>query len=468
MVRLHDIVEATGGIIGREGALEFSALSIDSRTIKEGELFIALKGDRYDGHDFVVNALERAAGAIVEKEKFKTPGHLMPGRTIVFVGNTLDALHAFARFLRRKFAGPVISIVGSNGKTTTKELIASILGVRARILKTAGNFNNHIGMPFSITRCDEETEIMVLEMGTSRPGDVDELCRIALPDTAVITNIGYEHIEGFGSLQTVRDSELEILPYVRRMIANADDAFLMEGILKTFRGEIVTFGIESGDAEVKARDIAFSESGTRFVLSRRDESIIIDSNLWGYFNIYNCLAAAATASALGFTLQEIKRGIECFKGFALRFEVKQHNGVLFLNDAYNANPSSMEASIRELVRIVQASGGKRAVAALGDMLELGEYAEAAHEKLGRWIAELPIAFFVGVGPLMSFVVNQSGGKGISAATPEAAGAELRGLLREGDVVLIKGSRGMKMEKALDVLLQGVPERISACPECGRQ
>jgi UDP-N-acetylmuramoyl-tripeptide--D-alanyl-D-alanine ligase len=204
MLSIRDIIKATGGSIVIEGNAEFTGVSIDSRTIKSGELFIALKGDRFDGHDFLIDALMSGGGAVVNNLQFMAQGLSTKDKTIVLVDNTLLALHNLARYMRKKFKGHVIGVVGSNGKTTTKELASSILGARLNILKTSGNLNNHIGMPLSITKMDKSTRIMVLEMGTNRPGDVDELCSIALPDIGVITNIGYEHLQGFGSLYKVR------------------------------------------------------------------------------------------------------------------------------------------------------------------------------------------------------------------------------------------------------------------------
>jgi UDP-N-acetylmuramoyl-tripeptide--D-alanyl-D-alanine ligase len=453
MLTVMDIIKATGGKAFFNTEAVFSGVSIDSRTIKEGELFIALKGDRFDGHDFVNDSLKAGNGAIVDL-KFNGQYLKFKDKAIILVDDTLTALHNLARYIRRGFKGTVIGVVGSNGKTTTKELISSILSAKSHVLKTAGNLNNHIGMPLSITRVGEDTDVMVLEMGTNRPGDINELCSIAKPDIGVITNIGYEHLEGFGSLNKVRDSELEILPYVKRVVLNADDVFLKEGVIQKFKGEIISFGIESANADVTAKDIVFSDRGTKFFLYADKDSILIESKLPGRFNIYNSLAAASTAYAMGFSLHEIKEGLESFEGVEMRFEIRQYEGIIFLNDVYNANPSSMEQSIKELTRCIQSNAGsrsRRAIAVLGDMLELGEYSITAHKKLGQWMSALPVNFLIGVGPLMVSAVSEFKGSGVCKDTPEDAAGELRKIVREGDVVLIKGSRGMKMEKVLQVL-----------------
>ncbi len=458
MLSIRDIIKATGGSIVVEGNTEFTGVSIDSRTIKSGELLIALKGDRFDGHDFLIDALKSGGGAVVNNLQFMAQGLPIEDRTIILVDNTLLALHNLARYMRRRFKGHVIGVVGSNGKTTTKEFISTILNTRLSVLKTSGNLNNHIGMPLSITMMDKNTRIMVLEMGTNKPGDVDELCSIALPDIGVITNIGYEHLQGFGSLYKVRDAELEIAPFVKKLAVNADDSFLMEGVSAKFKGEIITFAIENQDADLIARDIVFSDEGTGFLLCAGKECIDINLKIQGRFNVYNSLAGAAAAYAVGFNLHEIKRGLESFEGVNMRFEIKKNRGVTFLNDVYNANPSSMEESINELTRLVSSGKYKRAIAVLGDMLELGDYGVTEHKKLGQRLSDISVDTFIGVGPLMSFAVSEFRGNGIYADTSEDAGVKLSEIIDDGDIVLIKGSRGMRMERVM-AAIEGSKESV---------
>ncbi|MBF0507137.1 MAG: UDP-N-acetylmuramoyl-tripeptide--D-alanyl-D-alanine ligase [Nitrospirae bacterium] len=468
MLSARQILTETGGSIitgDKEGPctaaqfagdILFQDISIDSRTICQGELFLALKGDRFDGHDFIQDAIKTGAGAVVgsnwitpEKPKIS----LGADKCIIIVDNTLLALHAMARSIRKQFGGSVVGVIGSNGKTTTKELIASILGINLNVLKTAGNFNNHIGMPLSITKVGEDTRVMVLEMGTNRPGDIDELCSIGLPETGVITNIGQEHLEGFGSLEAVRDSELELLPYVKQLIVNADDAFLMEGVENRFEGRRICFGIEDRTAEVRAEEIELYDRGTRFTLCAGSGRVEIESGLSGHFNIYNSLAAAATAYSMGFAPDTIKKGLEAFGGVPMRLEILVRGDVTYINDAYNANPSSMEESVRELVRRAgQGPVRKRTIAVLGDMLELGACSSDAHIKLGKWLSGLAVDIFIGVGPFMSQALEAFQGKAIAANNAKAAGSELVKLVRHGDIVLIKGSRGMRMEDALRTAL----------------
>lgn len=451
-----DIIKAVGGTIFNDFSGSFSGVSIDSRTIKDGELFIALKGDNHDGHVFIKDALKKGRGAMVGRSWFESHSLEIDDKSYIIVEDTLKALQDLAAFIRNGFHGRVFAVVGSNGKTTTKELLSCILETRWDVLKTTGNYNNHIGMPLCICRLDAHKQVMLLEMGANIPNDINTLCRIARPDTAVITNIGYEHIEGFGSLETVRESELEILPYVRNIAVNADDQFLMDGIYSKFNGGAIKFGIQSPSVEVSASNIDFCEDYTGFHLNAGGSSVFIKSKLPGLFNVYNSLAAASAALTAGFDLEQIKYGIESFEGVRLRFELKRHNGVTFLNDVYNANPSSMEASIGEMSRFFKPSDStekkyERAIVVLGDMLELGDYAITAHQNLGSRLSELKVDIFIGVGNMMSHALSCFTGNGIPAETSEIAGEKLSAILREGDLVLIKGSRGMKMENVFAVL-----------------
>ncbi len=467
MLEIADILQATQGVLISEGPGQFSGVSIDSRTIKEGELFVAIKGDRFDGHDFVAASLRTCAGALVSRRWAEQGFVKIEGKAVIAVEDPLSALQDMARSIRSRFRGPVIAVVGSNGKTTTKELISSILGTQFNVLKTEGNLNNHVGMPLSMTKVTEKTEAMVLEMGTNRPGDVDLLCRIASPDIAVITNIGYEHIEGFGSIEAVRDAELEIIPYVTKVVLNGDDDFLTGGVSLKFKGPLITFGIENDECDVTARDITFTGGGSGFTVDISGDSISVDSRLSGRFNIYNSLAACAAAHAVGVEPDKIKEGLESFGGVGMRFEVRQLGGITYLYDVYNANPSSMKASINELSRI---SGSRektvngRIIAVLGDMLELGDFGIPAHEELGRALAELGVDFFIGAGPLMERAVSvfrMSGRSGIAKGSSEEAGVELAELAGEGDVVLIKGSRGMKMEKVMEIAEAAAGNSVAA-------
>jgi UDP-N-acetylmuramoyl-tripeptide--D-alanyl-D-alanine ligase len=438
-LQLDDILKATGGKVLCSHSEEFTGLSIDSRTISSGEIFLALKGPHFDGHDFLDGALRTGAGAIVEIP----PAGATAGKTIVQTESSLSAIQNIARHLRNKSGVPVVGITGTNGKTTTKELIASILGRKFSVLKTSGNLNNHIGLPLSIVNGTGNEEIMVLEMGSNVNGDIKLLCQIARPDFAVVTNVGPAHIEGFGSLDMVRKTDLEILEYAGAVCLNADDRFLMEGVGE-FKGRIITFGIRN-DADVTAGDIVLGDKGSHFTLrlpGRRESGIRL--GIPGTLNVYNALAAASVACMLGTDAAQIREGLGSFQGVPMRLEVLEHSGALVISDVYNANPASMEEAVRELLRLKK----ERTIAVLGDMLELGRYSGEAHRKLIDLLSGADIDILIAVGPEMVSASAGFAGTCYTADDSDGAASILAGILSEGDTILVKGSRGMRMERVL--------------------
>ena len=439
MISVEDIVKATGGAVLCGGQQTFTGLSIDSRNIGSGELFVALRGERFDGHDFVHDALRKGSGALVSAPPEGTGRE----KTVICVKDTLKALHDIARYRRSKKTVPVVSVTGTNGKTTTKELIASILTQNHRVLKTSGNFNNHIGLPLCVSNMEGDEEFMVLEMGSNARGDIKELCEIVRPDIAVVTNVGQAHLEGFGSIETVRDTDLEVLGYIKTVSLNADDRFLMEGI-NDFRGRVITYGMEN-KADVCAKDISLNEQGSRFLLTTPEKGEIeVRLRVSGRFNVLNALAAASIACELGISLEEVRTGLEVFTGVPMRLEIRTFSGALVINDVYNANPASMEVALRELIRLKK----QRTVAVLGDMLELGPYSEEAHRNLVKKVSDLRIDILIAVGPEMQKASAGFSGKAYQAASSVEARSLLLGTVKEGDTVLIKGSRGMRMEQVV--------------------
>lgn len=441
MLKVEDILLATGGKIISANSLLFTGVSIDSRTIKNGELFIALKGSKFNGHDFLQDSLIKGDGAIVSQ----SPITFIDGKTIISVRDTLKALQQLARFMRFKKDIPIIGITGSNGKTTTKEIVASVLSSNYKVLKNFGNLNNHIGLPLTLTRIQEDHEVAVLEMGASGPGDIKELCNIAMPDYGILTNITPSHLEGFKDMDTLRKTKLEILEYIKVVIVNADDTFLMDGIQSSgFRGKMVRYGIDN-QAEIYASNIRLEKNGSVFLLHIGSKSIEICSRISGKFNIYNLLAAASIGYLFNIDNENIKNALESFTGVPMRFEIREDRGLRIICDVYNANPASMEEAIKELVRLK----GGRAVAVLGDMLELGSYERDAHKRLVMWMSGLPIDIFIAVGPLMSSAASEFKQGAFKSQDSVEAGRILKDVLREGDTILIKGSRGMRMEKVLE-------------------
>jgi UDP-N-acetylmuramoyl-tripeptide--D-alanyl-D-alanine ligase len=437
----EDIVKATGGEILSRHSDVFKGISIDSRTIQEGELFIALKGSRFDGHDFLRKALETGSGAIVSIY----PDESLRGKTIIYVHDTLDALQKIARYIRSKRNISIVGITGSNGKTTTKELTALILGTRYRVLKNKGNLNNNIGLPLSLAGLHDADEIGVLEMGANAPGDIKELCEIAIPQYGVLTNISTAHLEGFKDIETVRRTKLELLDYTDVAVVNADDHFLMEGVQASgFKGWVVRYGIKKY-AEIRATHIRLLKKGSVFRLKTAENtSLEVHPQVSGMFNIYNILAAASIGYLFNIDLKDMKKAIDSFPGIPMRLEIKDMNGIKVISDVYNANPASMECALQELARISKG----RTIAVLGDMFELGAYEDEAHKKLVRLLQELSIDILIAVGARMVCAAQEFKGRTYEVKSSEAAGRLLREIYRKGDTVLIKGSRGMNMEKVI--------------------
>jgi UDP-N-acetylmuramoyl-tripeptide--D-alanyl-D-alanine ligase len=429
---------------------EITGVSIDSRTLQQGELFVALRGDRFDGHDFVPDAIGRGAwGALVERSASGALGGL---RNVIAVDDTLIALQEMARLHRGRFSLPVVAVTGSNGKTTTKEMLAAILRQRGPVLKNEGNLNNHIGVPLTLFRLREEHRAAVIEMGMSGLGEIAVLARLAQPDVGVITNIGPAHLQFLGSTDTVARAKGELLQGMRpggTAVLNADDRYF--GTLRAlFPGRTVSFGT-GGQADVRATGIEQQQDGTAMTVHAAGGTARVRLRTIGRHNVSNALAAAAAATVLGAPLDLVRSGLEEFRPVAMRSELRDVRGMRVLADCYNANPASVRAALETL----SALGGGRTVAVLGDMLELGEAADEAHREAGRAAAGMGIGALIAVGPLGRQIAEGARSAGMAADrvrvadTPSQAAVLLRGIARTGDTVLIKGSRGMKMETVLE-------------------
>lgn len=457
-ITLKEIIKATGGKLLSESSGTFNGVSIDSRTIEADEIFFAIKGEKFDGHDFLDNALSKAGGAVVHSK----PGTFPEDKVIICVNDTLRSLQDLAHFLRVKQNIPVIAVTGSNGKTTTKEMIHTILSQKFKTLKNEGNLNNHIGLPLSLLKMETDDEMVVLEMGMNASGEIRRLCEVAAPSHGVITNVGSAHIGKLGSRDAVRSAKLEILQGLNVVVINADDNYLIKGVeeAENFKGQIITFGVKN-DSHVMAKDIRTTDKGSSFLLDLKDkESIRINLSVHALFNIYNALAAAAVCLSLGMKIEEIKAALEAYKTFTMRFEVVKKNGLTLINDSYNANPSSMEESLREALRL---GGEGRIVAVLGDMSELDEFSEVEHRTIGRMVSEMGMDVFIGVGKMMNSAAEESMKTRGQKPVPEIitftntneANREIMNILKPQDTVLIKGSRKMSMEKIVRRIIDAV-------------
>ena len=445
----------SGEILGRVERMEIKGVSIDSRTIKEGELFVAIKGDRFDGHDFVPEAIKRGAwGAIVERSALESKYASLGGlKNIIAVEDTLHSLQEMSAAHRKKFSLPLVGITGSNGKTTTKEMLACILRQKGPVLKNEGNLNNHIGVPLTLMGLNAGHKTAVVEMGMSGPGEIKMLTRLVMPTVGVITNIGPAHLEFLGSMDMVVQAKGELLENMEPnsiVVLNADDRYF-EALKTKFNGSMITFGIDN-PADVTAVDIRQEKNITDFNIRSGDSAVRVRLQAVGRHNVYNALAAAAAALAVGMPLESVKYGLEDFSPIAMRSELKQIKGRLVLEDCYNANPRSMEAALDTLVSLRQ--GGK-IIAVLGDMLELGEASGDAHRAIGAAAARLGVDLLITVGPLSKLIGDGAREAGmprervVGARSNADAAAILRERSQNGDVILIKGSRAVKMEKILE-------------------
>ena len=450
----EEITRATGGrLIAGAPDTVFEKVGTDSRKVERGALFIPLKGEKFDGHRFIRQAEEGGAGGIL-KEKGAPE---MPAGLCIEVRDTLRALQDLAAFARKNFGGRVIAITGSNGKTTTKEMLASILEQKFRLLKTEGNLNNHIGLPLTILKLTPEHQILQLEMGINHPGELTRLCEIARPELGVITNIGETHLEGLGGLEGVARAKGELLDFLEKgtAVLNRDSPFF-GSLAGRQKGRMVSFGF-SEKADVRGVGFRVEAGVSAMEIRTGDSRFQVRLSVQGAHNGANALAAAAAALSLGVAPGEVAAGLASFTPVPLRSELRTlPNGLKILVDAYNANPSSMEAALTTLAGMGREEG-RETVAVLGAMLELGPDSPALHRKIGKSAAGLKIGTILLYGPEAEEVRRGAMDAGMAGSAARVCGShrEIAGEIRKfpgaATMVLIKGSRGMKMEQVLEYL-----------------
>ena len=447
--RIAEFVSATGEFDHKAIA---QAYSIDSRTIRPGQLFFAVKGERMDGHDFVHQAMEKGAiAAVVRKDQFAR----YPVKTgLLGVDDTLVALQTLATAVRRLWAKPLIGITGSTGKTTTKEAIAHVLAARFRLLKSEGNFNNHFGLPLMLLKLEPEHDTAVIEMGMSHPGEIAALAKIALPEIGVVTNVAPVHLQFFTSVAEIARAKYELiqsLPATGTAVLNADDEYVSQ-FGRDFHGKVITYGIRV-PSDVRAENIEpRGPSGSVFdvVVGACREKVTLP--LVGAHNIYNALAAVAVGLERGISPSEAVSAVASLTPPDKRGQVLQLGNITVINDCYNSNPKALDAMVNALAAMPAA----RRIVVAGEMLELGPTGGDLHRRSAQYIAEKKIDILVGVRGLAKEMVEaarQAGMRAEFVPTPEEAGEWLARETRGGDVVLLKASRGVKLEKALETWKQ---------------
>lgn len=386
---IEQILNATGGeLAAGPAAAEFAGISIDSRQISGNELFVAVKGATHDGHAFVPEISDKGIrGIVINRHQFSkmVRDRISPGVSCVLVDDTTKALGDLAAFHLRRFPIPMVCITGSNGKTTTKEMTALVLGEKFNTLKTAGNLNNEFGVPLTLFCLNSSHEAAVIELGMNHPGEIRRLSEICRPDIGVITNVGPAHLEGLGSVNAVMAAKGELIENLKPdgiIILNGDDDHCRQ-LGKASLRKVIFYG-QSADADVRATEIADIENTTTFTLRLPEENCVITISAPGRFMVSNALAAAAVGHLNGLNARQIKSGIEKFRPVSGRMDIKKsRKGFFIIDDSYNANPGSMKAAITTLASV---KGNQKGALVAGDMLELGGQAELLHEQIGAFAA----------------------------------------------------------------------------------
>lgn len=455
---MNDIMNAVDGTLVQKGDVgSCGGVSIDTRTIDAGDLFVAIRGLHYDGHGFVSAAVDAGAAAVIIADDVAVPEHV----AVIRVTDTQAALGSLASWWRSRFDVPCIAITGSNGKSTTKEMIAAIVGSLGPVLKTEGNFNNLIGMPLTVFRWRDEHRAAVLEMGMNAPGEIEQLTKIARPNIGLVTNVTAAHLEKLHTVEQVANAKGELLEAMESSgvaVINDEDPWV-RSMGDRFEGKVVTFGMQNDSTVQFGHMVSEGLDSTELTFRIGADERTVHLPLPGTHNVMNALAAFAVGHALGLSLDDMTEHFKRFAPMAMRFEcVQLANGVRVVNDSYNANPQSMQAAFRTVGAAKRAG---RFIAVLGDMLELGEQAAALHRETGEAAARLGVGMLFAIGDHAGDVAGGAADAGLNNSHVTVA-EDMDGLkdmvmreMKSGDVVLIKGSRGMKMERLAEFLKREV-------------
>jgi UDP-N-acetylmuramoyl-tripeptide--D-alanyl-D-alanine ligase len=444
--RAAEFMQASGEF---DPAAVASGYSIDSRTVQPGELFFAVQGERLDGHDFVEAALLRGAvAAVVRRDQV---ARFAAKSALLAVDDTLVALQQLAAAVRKLWGKPLVGITGSAGKTTTKEIVAHVLATGHRVLKSQGNLNNHFGLPLQLLKLEPEHEIAVIEMGMSHVGEITALARLAQPNCGVVTMVAPVHLEFFESIAAIARAKYELiqsLPAGGIAVLNADDTYVSQ-FGRDFRGKVVMFGLQK-PADVRAQNIeALRPVGTAFDLVGDGKRVLATLPLLGEHSIYNALAAVAVGLQYGVTLRDAAESLASLSAGDKRGQMLEYAGATIINDCYNSNPKALDSMVRSLAQMP----AQRRIVVAGEMLELGPSGEAMHRDCGQLMGTYGVNFVLGVRGLARFIVEGADAANVAAefaATPEEAAVWLQRNVKSGDLVLLKASRGVRLERALEL------------------
>lgn len=455
-LRLEEVVEALRGKRMKKVSYNLgqiiTGVATDSRQIRKGELFFALRGDHHDGHDFIGQVFQRGASAAVVDQGYSPPVKLQKKiKNLIQVKETTSALGDLAHAWRKKFDIPVIAVTGSNGKTTTKDMMAVILGTRYRVLKTEGNFNNFIGLPLTLFRLNKNYDMAVLEMGMNHAGEIARLAEISEPDVGVITNVGRAHSENFKNRKDIAHAKGELLARLSKggvAIFSKDNLYANLLKKKSRTKKIIMCG--------KALKTTSELKGLSFETFLENKKFSFHLPLPGKQNATNALLAIQVGQLFSVSPRDMQKGLSVFQPAGKRMEtLKLAHGMDLINDCYNANPDSMQAALEFLQEV---GGNRRKVAILGDMLELGSQSKKEHILLGEEVVQSGVTLLVAVGVHASDIIKGAATKGLSHVfsfkTASVAASEVIDLVKSGDLILVKGSRGVKMEKITEALRKG--------------
>lgn len=428
-----------------------TGVTTDSRKISDGVLFVALKGENFNGEDFAEDALRKGAGAVLVSRTAST--HQISG-VVLKVDDTLTAYQQISRSWRERFNIPVIAITGSTGKTTTKDLTAAAISALGEIQKTTANFNNEIGVPMTLLGITDKSKAAVVEIGMRGLGQIESLAKYVKPTIAIVTNVNETHIEILGSIENIAKAKSELVESIQAggtVILNADDknVLAMKNLVKD-GVKIITYGLENS-ADLTAENILIENNSTKFKLKYGGEIYDFEIPVTGRHNVSNALAAIAAAVSLGITIEKIRKGFSTMAKSKMRFETIRRDGVTIINDAYNASPASMRAAIQTVAEIYDG----RKIAVLGDMLELGEISEKVHREIGAELVKNNFDTLITLGELGKFIADGAKDSGMEnifvTSTHEEAAKKILSILREGDIILFKASHGMHMEKIIELI-----------------
>jgi UDP-N-acetylmuramoyl-tripeptide--D-alanyl-D-alanine ligase len=444
----HVAALANGMLESGSPDANISRISTDSRTLQAGDLFVPLRGENFDGHKFIEQAAERgAAGAMVEE---KWNGSVPRDFALIRVADTLTGYQTLAANYRASLPLKVIAITGSNGKTSTKDFVAATLAKKFRVTKTEANFNNHVGLPQTMLAASPDDEIAVWEIGMNHPGEIAALAKLAAPDAAIITNVGVAHIEFMGSREAIAEEKgalAEAVAPTGTLILNADDAF-SEEIAKRTNAKIILAGIERGS--VRATEITQNSTGSEFTILEGAHRCRAQLPVPGIHMVQNAMLAVAAGRAFGLSLEECAIGLASTPLTKARLQIKEIDGIQFIDDSYNANPDSMKAALRTLVEL-DADG--RRIAVLGEMGELGAESESGHREVGEAAAALRIDELIAVGATGAGIARAAQKAGLKKSVAVDSANEAAELLEKsalpGDLILVKGSRTARMERVLE-------------------